>query len=485
MDVTILHISDLHRDPYHPLKNTALIESLARDRDRYCGDDKISISTIDVILVTGDIVSGVQPTDPHKDLDDQYAEAQSFLNCLVEEFIEGDKRRLVVVPGNHDVSYPHVMDSLRQIDIPSDPSQASSLIASLREKTKSAEAPIRWRWSDLTFYEVHDRKLYDRRFEPFSQFYRGLYDDLRQYPVAAEEQFDLFTYATIPIAVAAFSSCHNNDPLNRVAAIHPDTIGAAYRQLRKGSHRHALRLGVWHHSTRGSPYQSDYLDRDVLQVLIDCGFSLGFHGHQHKSSFIEEYCEFGEKKRIVVISAGTLCGGAASLPMGRRRTYNLVQLNTETGEGLLHIREMANEDLASPVWTVSTTSGRDKSGRPFIFDPGKPTEIVRGQIVAAEELIGRREYSNAIPLLKPIYRNFPLARKLLLECYLEEECDREIAEDYWPPESASEAIAVMDALWELGDRIGMRKALELKIIHDSGDPFVRKLAAIYEKRLLQ
>ena len=35
MNINILHVSDLHRDPYSPISNITLLDSLKRDRDQY------------------------------------------------------------------------------------------------------------------------------------------------------------------------------------------------------------------------------------------------------------------------------------------------------------------------------------------------------------------------------------------------------------------------------------------------------------------
>jgi hypothetical protein len=89
-------------------------------------------------------------------------------------------------------------------------------------------------------------------------------------------------------------------------------------------------MAVWHHSTKGGPRQTDYLDADFLQHLIANGFSLGFHGHQHKPEFLDERYAFGGEKKVNVISASTLCGGEKTLPAGFPRGYSrLVSVRPE------------------------------------------------------------------------------------------------------------------------------------------------------------
>src|SRR5258707_2858257 len=99
--LSILHISDLHRDPQNPIGNQALLDSLENDRRRYTMEETPSVRSADVIIVSGDIIHGVPAgvVDPEKLLRDQYAQALDFLNRLTERLLDGDKRRVVVVPG--------------------------------------------------------------------------------------------------------------------------------------------------------------------------------------------------------------------------------------------------------------------------------------------------------------------------------------------------------------------------------------------------
>ena len=55
MNINILHVSDLHRDPYSPISNITLLDSLKRDRDQYASSDDLGVSSVDLIVVSGDI----------------------------------------------------------------------------------------------------------------------------------------------------------------------------------------------------------------------------------------------------------------------------------------------------------------------------------------------------------------------------------------------------------------------------------------------
>ena len=77
LSVSILQISDLHRERSSPIRNDALLSSLQNDRDRYAtGRDSVAIRPPDIIVVSGDIIRGAPPgtTDYEAQLSDQYQE---------------------------------------------------------------------------------------------------------------------------------------------------------------------------------------------------------------------------------------------------------------------------------------------------------------------------------------------------------------------------------------------------------------------------
>ena len=57
--VSILQISDLHRDRRNPIRNDALLTSLDNDSRRCVLDDGSAIRRPDIVVVSGDIIQGV------------------------------------------------------------------------------------------------------------------------------------------------------------------------------------------------------------------------------------------------------------------------------------------------------------------------------------------------------------------------------------------------------------------------------------------
>ena len=103
MKLSLLRISDLHRDPENPIRNDILLDSVENDRRHYSAEETPRVQPPDLIIVSGDIIHGIMAdeADPETKLREQYQEAPDFLNRLTEQFVMGDRGRVVIVPGNH------------------------------------------------------------------------------------------------------------------------------------------------------------------------------------------------------------------------------------------------------------------------------------------------------------------------------------------------------------------------------------------------
>jgi hypothetical protein len=479
MTLSVLHISDLHRDPDNPIGNQVLLSSLLRDRDRYTSVEDPRITAPNFIIVSGDIVQGVKHGAPDAEtlLTRQYEEAIVFLNALAREFVDGEKDRVAVVPGNHDVSDDVFRQSLNRINVDADARKA--LVGQLFRQ----DSPLRWNWDELALYKIIDPAIYNGRLAAFCEFYRDFYENRRSYDIDPSRQLDIFDRPDLGIAAVGFSSCHNNDLLNRQGAIHPDCIAEAGNRLREiAVSRDLLRVAIWHHNTEGMPVESDYMDPDVVQNLIDCGFSLGFHGHQHRPQFLDTRFRHGPDRRITVVSAGTLCGGAA---FRHGRAYNIVEIDTAARTGRLHLREMQNDRLHMPIWGPRALPPNQTAYLDFTFDP--PPPFIRPNRLTvllndAQSHFDKGNYSEAAEVLGPLASGDPLARRLLLECLLRGNRDA-IAATFDPPESSAEAIALMDALWEEGSRPRLTEVMALPLVADSADGAVKEIRDKYAARL--
>ena len=480
MRLSVLHISDLHRDPNNPIRTDVLLDSLENDCRHYSAEETPAVRWPEVIIVSGDIVQGIRPDapEPEKRLREQYQEALDFLARLTDRFVKGDRNRVVVVPGNHDVSAYHFERSLRRLDIP--PDCKKDLVSQLF----SPGSLLRWSWSGLELYEIADQELYAQRLAAFAEFYSAFYNGARTYDLDPSRQLDIFDFPVFNLSVVGFSSCYNNDLFNRQGAIHPACIADAGARLRRPSYGDRLRIAVWHHSGKGQPVHSDYMDPDLIQNLIDRGFSLGFHGHQHFPQFLDTRFRYGTDRKITVISAGTLCGSASSR---YGRAYNVIELDTAGRTGRLHVREMQNDNLSLPIWGRRALPPNTSAYYDFLYDPAPEPAIRPGAntvaLVDAQRLYDLADYRRAADILGRVAVSDDLARPLLLDCLVRLKDLPALIASFDPPASEAEAIHVMDALWAEGKRDRLANVLKSPLVANSADPSVSQMREKYDARL--
>jgi hypothetical protein len=432
--------------------------------------------------VTGDIVQGVplDGGDAEQALEQQYREAEDFLTSLADRFLKGDRSRVVVLPGNHDVSLPRALSALERVG-PEEPHSPHELASQMMEPTSD----LRWSWKDLAFFIVRDRSLYDSRLQHFADFYSRFYSGQRRYSTDPAQQCDFFDYPEFGITVVAFSSCYNNDPFNLQGYIHPDCIAAVGNELRNIRFHGRLLVAAYHHSTSGPPLRTDYMDADVLQNLLDCGFTLALHGHQHRQDIVDHRFALDPEQRLTMVAAGTLCGGPGALASGQRRGYNVIEINPTTCRCVIHPRRMHNDTFAAPIW------GPDRGP---LYPEGNATvklwkhaRVAKAQIrdllSEGEELLRARRYDEVIAKLGPVASTESLARPFLLVALGHAGDDELTVSLLYPPRSVAEGILLAAALWSLQHLEQLGEMLRMPMFVNSDDPAARIVRDKYTPRL--
>ncbi len=483
MKFSILHISDLHRDLTNELGNAPLLESLVRDVERYHKNDP-PIPKPALCIVSGDLVYGAKPGSPRfaDELTRQYAQAKELLVGIADRLFESNRQRIVLVPGNHDVSYNHVLNSAHQIPLPSTEAERSKLVSELfQHRTK-----IRWSWSQLCFFRIIDESKYAERLADFAAAYKDFYQGSRTFSLDASLQFDFFDYPHLDFTVLGLSSCDRNDPLNRVAAIHPDALAGATNALRQAKYSGRIVAAAWHHSLFGIPTQNDFIDSEMLLHLTDAGVSLGFHGHQHRARCIEERHQVaGDGRKIVVISASTLCAGPSQLSPGEPRGYNIVEIDRETSKCRVHQRRMHNNDFTYPIWAPGHFT---ETNQPFLdlridpaIRPRAPHLDAAFRVETAEQLLGAGQWKEVIELLDGTPPD-SIGRPLLSKA-LSEYCDsaKTIAL-LWPPSTPAEAVQIGDAILQNGTPQQAAQFLALDVVSRGTDASVLEIARRVRER---
>lgn len=468
--VNILHISDLHRDKGSRLTTSSLLESLRLDCERY---ESEGIQAPDLAIVSGDIVYGVSNDEVGSEamLAAQYDEAHDFLVRLADMFFTGNRERVVLVPGNHDVSHSHVLRATAAEEIPAE-REKRSLVA----RQLAAEGVIwRWVWSDFSLRRVTDSDLYLRRMEPFARFFERFYEGQRTYSLDPTQQFSVHDFQDLSLIVIGLSSCCDNDLFNRSGRIHPDCVAGATRAVSDSVRKGRIPLAVWHHNLSGGPRDSDYVDADFLQSLLDGGFVLGLHGHQHRPQFLEHRFTADQKRALSVISAGTLCGGPHSLPAGRMRAYNLITLDPPSRTGALHVREMRNSEFSLPVWGAAHVAEFGGATMAFKLNMRPHQEFAMEAASDANELLRVGNAAGALSLVRPHSEN-EYARRLTVDALTQLQDWEGIRQFCAPPRSNAETVALCEALYEVGDKAALQTLVESDAVMHSPDVAVRQSA---------
>ena len=486
--INILQISDLHRSRANQVRTPALLDSIITDLLYQIHE----VERIDIIAVCGDIVQGVRSADIARvsEIDTQYAEAIDFLVPLCDTFVEGDRERVVIVPGNHDVSWPHSENSMRVKSMNPESGERKLFIQGLIREMRAPEYMTRWSWDELCFMEIQEQSVYTKRMEQFRRFYNSFYKDLRPYSATPDSQFSIHDYPELNITVLGLNSCDSLDHCNPIGRFNPDALAKSLTELKRSRYNSRVKIAVWHHGLYGSPYQSDYLDPFSMQNLIVNRFSIGLHGHQHVPDFVAELGRFGHESKMLVIGTGTLCSTPETLPPGQMRNYNVISVDIDNESVSLYPREMKQSNFETPVW--------GKKYLPYtniypivekIYTPQLPamqgasiTDSFNA-IADAEHLIGLKKYPKAVEILEKLNPSDDLVRRLLVECYSETGRHDRLVEILRQPSSVPEAIYVLDAADELNDKQLIKELLSNQTIAKSTDPALSELRKKLERRI--
>lgn len=328
---TILHISDLHRTSAPRVENDHLLTTISSDSQRWEHD---GIPWPDVVVVSGDLIQGaaVDADNPDAEISAQYGEAGDFLDRLANLIVGGDRSRVAIVPGNHDVNWPRAFRSMQLID------PGNERLASIAFEADSA---LRWNWKNRGAYRITDLDMYMSRFEHFRTFREHFYEGLQPTPVSYGDT-DLFfaEYERLDLVIVGFASWYGNDCFCPVGEIQPSALTKAHELLAKA--RSQLAVAVWHHGVVGGPRANDYMDQRVIHRLIDLGFRVGLHGHHHYPAAAPFEIRSPSETSMAIVSAGSLAVGNSELPEGESRQFNVVDMDIENGSITVHIRAMSS-----------------------------------------------------------------------------------------------------------------------------------------------
>ncbi len=464
---SILHISDIHKDGranYHNLS-----EALKTDCNNYSSSG--GIKKPNVVVVSGDIIHG----GTEDEIKQQYSESKAFLEEITSFFLDGDKSRIVIVPGNHDVDWNTSRLSMKKI---ADEDRSKWVDDYLAVNSK-----IRWSWEELCFYRIMDEGVYDSRFNSFIDFYNSFYEGRQTFSTNSNEQFQIYDIPSLGLTMAGFNSCHGNDHLNHCGQIKPECITNASRKLKNFYEKGRLLIGVWHHNTSGQPFENNYLDNRILGAMIDQNIQMGLHGHQHICGAVNEFKNVFEDKRMIIFSAGTLYGGKNMLPPGASRQYNIIEIQeqeSKEGRPMCQITLNSREDVSNnlfdiPSWSEGRIDRKMASSWKCKIPRLKQPDIGLRVDKIIQEAETTVDFRLAISQLIEVGIKNSIVRKVLVD-FLERVGDPVLTYDVLiDPKDNEEAIMLLVAATELNDLERMKYAVDIPLIRDSEDAAVKKL----------
>lgn len=431
---TLLHISDLHRTSGPRLRNDELFEAIASDAGRWEAE---GIPRPDLIVVSGDLIQGARSdaSDPEGEIAAQYGEADDFLRRLATEFVDADLSRVVIVPGNHDVNRGRALAAMKPIACPDE----------IAREAFEADSGVRWDWENQQAFEIADLGMYDSRCEHFRQFRDGFYAGLNPSPLVHGQDVVFFEYPSLGLVVVGFASWHGNDCFCHLGEIDSSLVALSHELLR-GS-REPVALAVWHHSVVGGPRADDYMDQRVIHKLIDFGFSVGLHGHQHYPDAAPFELRLPNLTSLAVVGAGSLAVGDKGLPMGERRQFNVVVIDPDRESITVHVRAM------SPAGVFAGSHRDDFGGNTYVSLPLPPSPArpaaptVAQQLDDAMNAISTREYQTALELIADVGPTYDhQKRQVTIEALEGLGRQDELIALLDPPQNVEEVIKVVSLL---------------------------------------
>jgi len=463
--LTILHLSDLHRSENTPVSNNLLLSSILIDMEKHEKEDP-AIKKCDIVIITGDIITGAQIDDHnyHETLTKQYKEAKNFLERLSEVLFDGDISRIFIVPGNHDVCWQIAKQAMESVE--------TKDRKNILELLESPNSPYRWSWEDQKLYRINDLDLYNQRFKFFKTFFDDLYKNQGYvYSLDEKNQFVNFIAPEKKAVFTGFNSLYGNDCYDRHGRIYPDNIANNWFYIKKISLTDIpIKIAFWHHGLESSEYGIDHLNRfEILPLLIDRGYVLGLHGHQHRSNIVS-YNYIDPKRFMPIISCGSLCADPRQLPSGYRRQYNIIELDELNYNVKIHVREWFDNAIFLPAklhefggksWCVMDLPLLQEA----VVKREQRMSNIAPLVERAELLIRDGKFREALTLLRPLPADIPIVNRLLIECLYELALWDELIKVIQMPKNPDELGMIVDAynkkaLFQLADEVIERYIIE-------------------------
>ncbi|WP_437289913.1 HipA N-terminal domain-containing protein [Sorangium sp. So ce406] len=241
--ITLLHLSDMQFGPHHrfegPSSPGSLLHRLRDDLDRLREEEGIRP---DLVLLTGDLTEyGMRS---------QFEQLLYFAHGLTE-VTELAPRRVVVVPGNHDVNW-------------------KLCSAYFAEREGNEERPVLPYWPKL---------------RPYAEFFARFYEGQTGIEFTEAEPWSLFEYPDLKVVVAGLNSAiaESHRPEDHYGFVGEQQLRFFAGKLRPYKEQGFLRIAAIHHDPL-HPGENDAARQDAkdLKGMLLPYLNLVVHGHLHE-----------------------------------------------------------------------------------------------------------------------------------------------------------------------------------------------------------
>ena len=274
----------------------------------------------------------------------------------------------------------------------------------LYERIAAPNSKFRWCWKTRKLFQVANPDSYRSRFDHFATFYRGFYAGAKlDYSLDPYRGHNWYQVNGGEMLIAAFNSCDQNDCYNFCGSIADGEISRSQLNRPKSRVPCRLLMAVWHHDVEGPPLRTDYMNAEVIPLMIDKGFQVGLHGHHHRSEFRPVTIRFSGAQSMAVISSGSLAAGDRDLPPGVNRQYNILRINDDFSSGELFVREMTVPGIFSDG-RLPTLGGRSSCKLDWTprTIPAMPATATAADVEAVERMLHDRKFAEALAALQNV-----------------------------------------------------------------------------------
>lgn len=468
-DFTILHISDLHKTDEDSYKD--LFESLRKDSEIY---EKEGIKKPEIIVVSGDIVEGAKDDDenPDETIKKQYEEAKGFLELLCNYFLGCDKKRMIIVPGNHDMNRPFC----KSVFSPSPKKRSDDY-----QNYRYGKGNLRWSWDDFKFFVITDRKKYENRFNHFVTFYNDFYEGKRTIKEDCTLHGNVIDLPEYNISFLALNSCHNLDRYNDVGSIFTGAVSDEGPRLSELDKKGRLLCAVWHHHISGLPTEHNYLDYRILSTLMRYNIQIGLFGHQHKTKVVQQYYDVTEEKEMLLICSGCLYGNIKQLAPNTSRQYNLISVRMNDRIADIEVRTRKDESEGQfqyPSWCHSTIGNSNRDSVKKTIHLSEPSESFIDAINQIDTVTRKSgNYIEGLSSLMQLGERDEIIDNFI-DNYLEKidaKYCRYVLDTIREPRTEKQAMYLLGSAKNLRDNILFNALRGYELIKNSSNPMIRIL----------